>query len=383
VLRLWKNDHVPGGCSSLGMISEEREEAGTFMHQQHNDGVTAASALTESRSERKTVQEYIDETPFWADGTRLASTPMTSMQWRIWGLATAGKFFEGLVVLGRFSIPKSGHWLVHRGRIEQAERELAKLLRREPPYPNAVKLLKSRTEVVEGNAGDERPGNYRQLFKGKTLRATILASAPWFLQDLGTYGIGIFTPTILASVLGHDAHYTCNVADIIHHDMMAAKGAALIDILLLAGIVAAVMLADVAGRIRLQVIGFMGCAAGLAMAALSLRFQGEMVGTFMLFAGFMLFNFMNNLGPNAMTYLIAGEVFPTAIRGKGAGLAASFSKIGAVATAFLFPILLADLGTEILLGILVGTSLLGALLTWLFRIETAGVNLERVGHDTA
>ena len=365
------------------MISEEREEAGTFMHQQHNDGVTAASALTESRSERKTVQEYIDETPFWADGTRLASTPMTSMQWRIWGLATAGKFFEGLVVLGRFSIPKSGHWLVHRGRIEQAERELAKLLRREPPYPNAVKLLKSRTEVVEGNAGDERPGNYRQLFKGKTLRATILASAPWFLQDLGTYGIGIFTPTILASVLGHDAHYTCNVADIIHHDMMAAKGAALIDILLLAGIVAAVMLADVAGRIRLQVIGFMGCAAGLAMAALSLRFQGEMVGTFMLFAGFMLFNFMNNLGPNAMTYLIAGEVFPTAIRGKGAGLAASFSKIGAVTTAFLFPVLLADLGTGTLLGILVGTSLLGSLLTWLFRIETAGVNLERVGHDPA
>ena len=29
---------------------------------------------------------------------RVAATPMTRMQWRIWGLATAGKFFEGLVV---------------------------------------------------------------------------------------------------------------------------------------------------------------------------------------------------------------------------------------------------------------------------------------------
>ena len=60
----------------------------------------------------------------------------------------------------------------------------------------------------------------------------------------------------------------------------------------------------------------------------------------------MLFNFMTNLGPNAQTYLLAGEVFPTAIRGTGAGFAAAFGKIGAVATAFLFPILLAGIGTR-------------------------------------
>ena len=85
------------------------------------------------------------------------------------------------------------------------------------------------------------------------------------------------------------------------------------------------------------------------------------------------------MGPNAQTYLIAGEVSPTAIRAKGAGFAASFAKAGAVATAFLFPIFLADLGTATLLYMLVGSSLLGAIITWLFRIETAGANLEQVG----
>ena len=50
------------------------------------------------RDGRKTVQEYIDETPIWSDGTAVSSAPMTAMQWRIWTLATAGKFFEGLVV---------------------------------------------------------------------------------------------------------------------------------------------------------------------------------------------------------------------------------------------------------------------------------------------
>jgi len=98
----------------------------------------------------------------------------------------------------------------------------------------------------------------------------------------------------------------------------------------------------------------------------------------LLFSGFLLFNFMTNLGPNAQTYLIAGEVFPTRIRGRGAGFAASFAKIGAVLTAFLFPILLKDLGTEILLGGLVVASLIGAIVTYLFRIETAGKSLEEM-----
>lgn len=41
--------------------------------------------------------------------------------------------------------------------------------------------------------------------------------------------------------------------------------------------------------------------------------------------------------------------------------------------------LLADLGTAKLLYILVGTSLFGAILTWLFRIETTGSASRRSG----
>jgi MFS transporter, putative metabolite transport protein len=72
-------------------------------------------------------------------------------------------------------------------------------------------------------------------------------------------------------------------------------------------------------------------------------------------------------------------VFPTAIRGKGAGFAAAFAKIGAVATAFLFPILLVAIGTQTLLWGLVITSILGAVVTQMYRIETTGVNLDKIG----
>jgi nitrate/nitrite transporter NarK len=134
------------------------------------------------------------------------------------------------------------------------------------------------------------------------------------------------------------------------------------------------MFTDRIGRVRLQVIGFIGCAVGLAIAA-SGNHAGPGWDVPLIFAGFMLFNFMTNMGPNAQTYLIAGEVFPVAYRGTGAGLAASFAKIGAVVTAFLFPILLKDLGTDVLLAGLVVTSLLGAVVTWVYRIETRGAGL--------
>jgi hypothetical protein len=44
----------------------------------------------------------------------------------------------------------------------------------------------------------------------------------------------------------------------------------------------------------------------------------------------------------------------------------------------LFPVLLKDIGTFLLLSILVGTSLLGALVTRLYAFETKGINLENV-----
>lgn len=475
----------------------------------------------------RTVQHYIDERPSWPDGTLVPVTPMTAMQWRIWGLAAAGKFFEGLVVFmtgvampliasefgldavehgavgaaslagilvgalllggladqfgrklmfiaemvlfiiflvllsvapsyswlvvflfgiglalgcdyptahliisesipssargrlvlgafafqavgalvgtgvgyvvltldpdvtawrwmyaaaimpatlvlaGRFFVTESAPWLFARGRKHEAERETARLLHRKPTYPKKVVLSASIKAETESSG-------WMALFNRRNRRATILASVPWFLQDLSTYGIGIFTPTILAAALGHDSANARNVAEIIQNDISAAQGAAMIDVLLIVGILFAVVLADRVGRVPLQILGFIGCAAGLLIASFSAYYEGTFA-TALIFVGFMMFNFMTNLGPNAQTYLLAGEVFPTAIRGKGAGFAAAFAKIGAVLTAFGFPILLATIGQQALLYGLVAMSLLGAAVTWWFRIETTGVSLDDVG----
>ena len=56
-------------------------------------------------------------------------------------------------------------------------------------------------------------------------------------------------------------------------------------------------------------------------------------------------------------------------------------KVGAVATTYGFPILLASIGTRSLLYALVVSSVLGAIVTWVYRIETTGVNLDRIGRE--
>ena len=474
-----------------------------------------------SANSRRTVQDYIDDAPVWPDGTRVGSVPMTGMQWRIWSLAIAGKFFEGLVVFmtgvalpliarqfalaewqtsvvtaaslfgiligatllgrmadtfgrrtmfivemalfavflvtltisqnfvelvvslfciglalgcdyptahmviseagpsrgrgglvlgafafqavgaicgaglgillltvdptlsawrwmfaaaivpaiavvsGRFFICDSAHWLIARGRVADAEAAARRLLKREPQYPKVIELHGDGSDAHAGGAA-----HISSLFTGANRRATLLASVPWFLQDLSTYGIGIFTPVILAATIG-SAGAVRDTAGVVHKALLSAEGTAFLDILLILGILSAILLVEKAGRIRLQVLGFIGCAIGLGLAALSLVGGGHNMP--LLFIGFMLFNYMTNLGPNAQTYLLAGEVFPTAIRGYGAGFAASFAKVGAVLTAFLFPILLKAIGTQALLMCLIVSSLLGAVATSVWRIETRGV----------
>src|SRR5262249_29792384 len=45
-----------------------------------------------------------------------------------------------LVLLGRFFIARSGHWLMSKGHVETAEREMMRLLTRSPQYPHIIRL---------------------------------------------------------------------------------------------------------------------------------------------------------------------------------------------------------------------------------------------------
>ncbi len=326
-------------------------------------------------------------------GTALAALLLAARPeldtWRLFYLLPA--LPVAAVLAGRVLLPESGHWLISRGRRQQAEAALARLLHR--PGLNLLQPHEAHPHLEPHHLAD-----WRHLFRPRHRRALVLASLPWFLQDLATYGVGIFTPVIVASaVAGRSADgaegplaalaaggSAPDLAGLIQDVAQAARGTALIDGAFLAGIAVAILLADRWGRIPLQILGFVGCAAGLLLAGAGSGTSalaggpGRPAHLALLVAGFVLFQFMTNLGPNAQTYLIAGEVFPTPLRGLGSGLAAAAGKVGAVLTALLFPVLLQRFGPGPLLAALAASALLGAAVTWGFRIETRGLDLERL-----
>lgn len=211
-----------------------------------------------------------------------------------------------------------------------------------------------RTKEAKETANKEQL-NYSDLFAPTYRKQTALASIPWFLQDIATYGIGIFTPAIIAALV------FSSEGDFLMQEMTSAKGAAIANSFLVVGFIFAILLISKIGRIPLQIIGFCGMAAGLGI----LSFAGNSLT--LLFSGFILFNLMMNLGPNSTTFLLSGEVFPPAIRASGAGLAGGIAKSGAVLGALCLPILQETIGIEGVVRSLALICLLAAIITYSLR----------------
>ena len=215
----------------------------------------------------------------------------------------------------------------------------------------------------------------------RNLRATILASVPWFLQDLGTYGIGIFTPTILAAAFGSKPDHVRSVSDfLILNDITRSER-----------VPPSSTSADrrhafrgyprgPAGRIR---------AAGRWLYRLRGRFAVCFVlavfdGSTKIAADFRRLHALqlHDQYRSERADLSAGRRgVPDGYPRHGRRFAAAFAKIGAVATAFLFPFLLTA-SARIRFSTACVTSLLGAVVTWVFRIETTGVSLDTLEHKS-
>jgi MFS family permease len=293
-----------------------------------------------------------------------SAQPAIHYAWR-WMLGVGLALAIGVGIL-RFSfLLESPRYYIARGEYGQASKA-------------ASILLSKQIDITpETDPPSRKSGlKYSALFSPQYRKNTLFASVPWFLQDIATYGIGIFTPVIISALAfaGKD--------DFLVREMASATGSAFVDLFLIAGFLIAVLWVEQVGRIRLQITGFIGMAIGLAILALSdLGSVNNGSKLALVFIGFIIFNLTMNAGPNATTFLLSGEVFPTPIRASGAGFAAAFAKAGAVLGTFALPILQRTLGTSTLLLLLGLCCLLAAGLTFVFRIETTGRSIESVSTE--
>lgn len=281
--------------------------------------------------------------------------------WR-WMLAL-GMVPAILVSFLRLTAPESPRWLISRGRVEEASAILSELLGREVS-PEQARSIETTT----------RPPRYAELFAPQNRRRLVLATVPWFLMDIATYGVGLFTPIILAAMAFGGK------GSLVATELASVEGAAFLDVFLVVGFLLAMRYIDRLGRIPLQLAGFASMAAGLFVLAWTTTAPGGSQAHLpMVFFGFILFNLMMNAGPNSTTYVLPAEIFETGIRASAHGLASASAKFGAAVGVFFFPVLRDMLGMTATLVAVGCICLLAMAVTYVFRVETKGVSLAEAG----
>ncbi|MHB1302337.1 MAG: MFS transporter [Acidiphilium sp.] len=187
--------------------------------------------------------------------------------------------------------------------------------------------------------------------------------------DYAYYGNTISTPLIMQHIAPHASLMTSTAMSLIIFAVAAVPGYIL-----------AILTVDQIGHKRLQLIGFTGM--GLMFLIIGLfPVLVSTVGLFLIVYG--LSYFFAEFGPNTTTFLLVGEVFPVNLRTTGHGGSAGLAKVEAFIGAFIFPILLADLGLYGTLRITFVFSMIGLALTTLCLHEPSGLSLEVASNETA
>ena len=276
----------------------------------------------------------------------------SAQAWRLF-LATETAVAVLFFVL-RLSAPESPHWLMSRGKFAEAAQAFIRII---PEQRQAVLQLTVNQEQLAAPVPHAN-GGLSILFSRRYRARTALVAIPWFLMDIATYGVGLFTPTILGAI-----EISGRTRGLTARDFALAKGSAIIDLFLLFGFLFGVWLVPRLGRIRMQTIGFAGMAIGMLMLMAAVGLTNSSLHIPLVFAGFIMFNLLMNAGPNSTTFTLAPILFPTQLRGTAGGFAAGVAKLGATLGVFLLPILKEKFGVPSVLGIVSAVSLSGLVVT--------------------
>ena len=246
-----------------------------------------------------------------------------------------------VMLLSAIRFEQSPGWLLSQGRREEAEHA-------------ARYFLGQDVELGEVAATTEGV-SVGSLFRGESLRRTILCGLPWACEGYAVYGVGVFLPVLIMSLgLGRGE------AGTIAHATSSVHLAAYVNLFVAAGFAAGLMAIRRSFNLRQQSVGFVVAALGLVLLMVGYALH---LPRWTMIAGLALFELFINAGPHLMTFILPSQVYPIAERGAGAGVAAAAGKAGAVAGVFTIPLLLGWGGVEMVMAVTLALQLLGAAVT--------------------
>lgn len=191
----------------------------------------------------------------------------------------------------------------------------------------------------------------------------IATAGAWFANDVFFYGNKLFQSEFIKVIIPES------------HSIMPGWLYNLVNVgVSLVGYYLASFLIDnkLYGRKNMQMIGFLMDFILFVVPAFNFEYytSKEHISAFQ--AMYFLSSFFNQFGPNAVTFLVAAEVYPTPIRATAHGVSAATGKLGALLASVMYNYIT----TQQKFHVVPWFGLGGMLVTWLFLPDTTGLDLK-------
>lgn len=224
---------------------------------------------------------------------------------------------------------------------------------------------RSAASVPAGRAGPSKQGAEGSAKALWSMRWSLAGTAgSWFLYDIVTYGVGLFSTLIFPTAPGYETAVTTLKINAIS----------------MLGTFVAIALAPLVQMKALQIYG--SCIMGLCFLILMTYSPelGTQSGAHSVFA-LLVFGLMraaDSAGPGMTTFTIPGEIFPTRLRGTAHGISAASGKLGAVVGVIIFPLMVENTSMKFVMGTMSFVCALTAMWTWVFVPGYGVAHLEMI-----
>lgn len=270
-----------------------------------------------------------------------------------------------ILFFGVLKLPESPRYLVNHGLNDDARRVLSYVRDNDDEIDSELNDIK-KTAAAENNAAEaQKSVSYASLFTGK-YRYLVIAGVgvAAFQQFQGANAIFYYIPLIVESAL------KINASDALIWSVLQG-------VILVVGALLYMIIAEKFKRRSLIMTGGSIMAISFLIPAIVNKVTGtEHPMLLLVFLCIYVFFYAFTWAP--LTWVIVGEIFPLAVRGKAAGLASSFNWIGSFVVGLLFPIMTAALPQEAVFAIFGIICIFGVIFVKTRVPETKGISLEEI-----
>jgi len=279
-----------------------------------------------------------------------------------WRLMLGSAAIPAIILFaGVLRLPESPRFLIKSGQLEAARTVLS--------YIRPADEIETEMTTIQSTAKTESAAakntSWATLFSGK-YRYLVIAGVgiAAFQQFQGANAIFYYIPLIVQQATGSAASN-------------ALMWPIIQGIILVVGSLVFLWIADKFNRRTLLILG--GAVMGLSFllpAFLNVTHLNSNPMLIVVFLSIYVAFYSFTWAP--LTWVLVGEIFPLAVRGRASGLASSFNWIGSFAVGLLFPVMTAAMSQEAVFAIFGLICLLGVAFVRFCVPETKGRTLEEI-----